>query len=329
MPQGRGRYHRPVSFDVLYVSPHADDVGFSASGQVARDVASGLRVAVLTVFEMPEGSPFGAFGERATRRAEDEAFAALAGVERISAGFDDAIARRPRYRSPSRILAPLPEDERPLVEAVRERIQSFVRDGCKRVIAPMGIGEHVDHQIVHEAARTLTGADVAFYEDTPHVLTDFALALRLARLGWQPEATHATNGGDSTVRRGSPWQELSAAVRAWWALPLLDMMFGVQPGARKPWWLGIARTFAILYLFAPYVLWPRRLRCARPIRTAVPSIVRGPEVAGAKLKAIGAYASQWPCFHTTLDAWRGALEGYARKLSEDGVVERVWRVPPS
>jgi hypothetical protein len=248
-------------------------------------------------------------------------------VERISAGFDDAIARRPRYRSPSRILAPLPEDEKPLVDAVRERIQSFVKDGCKRVVAPLGIGEHVDHQIVHEAARTLPDVEVAFYEDTPHVLTGYALAQRLARLGFEPQPGDPPRA-DPTVRRGSPWQELAAAVRAWWSLPLLDMMFGVKPGAaRKPWWLGIARVFAIVYLFAPYVIWPRRLRCARPLRPAAATVVRGPDVATVKLLAIGAYPSQWPCFHLTLDAWREALEGYARKLSEDGVVERVWRVP--
>jgi hypothetical protein len=77
---------------------------------------------------------------------------------------------------------------------------------------------------------------------------------------------------------------------------------------------------------APYVLWPRRLRCASPVRPAVASIVRGPDVATVKLAAIGAYASQWPCFHSTLEAWREALEGYARRLSEDGVIERVWRM---
>ena len=318
-----------MPFDVLYVSPHADDVGFSAAAQVARDVASGSRVALLTVFEMPEGSPLGAFGERATRRAEDEAFAALARIERYSAGFDDAIARRPRYRSPYRILAPLPEDERPLVDAVRARIESFVNEGCRRVVAPLGIGEHVDHQIVHEAARTLTGAEVTFYEDTPHILTRYTLAQRLARLGLKPvagETDNAASTEDLTLRRGSPWAELGAAVRAWWSLPLLDMMMGVKSGARRPWWLGIGRSLAIAYLFAPYVFWPRRLRCASPVRPAVASIVRGPDVAAVKLAAIDAYASQWPCFHSTLEAWREALEGYARRLSEDGVIERVWRV---
>jgi LmbE family N-acetylglucosaminyl deacetylase len=318
-----------VAFDVLYVSPHADDVAFSAAAQVARDVASGLRVAVLTVFEMPEGSPYGAFGERATRRAEDEAFAALAGVQRIGGGFDDAIARRPRYRSPHKILAPLADDEASLVDAVRQRIESYVKDGCQRVVAPLGIGEHVDHQIVHEAARTLNGAEVSFYEDTPHMLSGFALAQRLARLGLQPEpspGTGAKPSADPTIRRGSPWEELIAAIKAWWSLPLLDLMLGVMPGAPRPWWLGIARSLMVAYLFAPYVLWPRRLRCARPVRSAATSIVRGADVAAVKLAAIGAYTSQWPCFHTTLDAWREALQTYAHKLSEDGVVERVWRV---
>src|SRR5262245_47243408 len=54
------------SADVLYVSPHADDVAFSAAGQLARDVAAGARAVVFTVFEPPEPE----------RRAEDERFAA-------------------------------------------------------------------------------------------------------------------------------------------------------------------------------------------------------------------------------------------------------------
>lgn len=54
------------------------------------------------------------------------------------------------------------------------------------VIAPLGIGDHVDHQLVAEAARRLmeAGTAVAFYEDRPYacVLDEDALALAAAKI---------------------------------------------------------------------------------------------------------------------------------------------------
>ena len=316
--------------DVLYVSPHPDDVAFSAAAQVARDVATGSRVGVLTVFEMPGTAQGGLFGDRAVRRAEDEAFAALVGAERIAAGFDDAVARRARYRHPYHLLGPLPDDEAPLVEDLRDRLQSLVRQGCRRVVAPLGVGEHVDHQIAHQAARALSGVDVAFYEDTPHVLADFALARRLSRAGLEP----VIGGGaparlDPAVARGSRLGEIVAGARTWWSLPLLDAWLGVRAGAPRPLWLGVARSLAIGYLFGPSLLRPGSMRAHGEPRRAAPFIVRGPEVAAVKLAAIGVYASQWPGFRRTLDGWREALERYARALGEDGMVERAWRVDPA
>jgi LmbE family N-acetylglucosaminyl deacetylase len=319
-----------VVFDVLYVSPHSDDVGFSAAAQIARDVASGLKIALLTVFEMPETGQSGAGGERAIRRAEDDAYATLAGIQRFSAGLLDAAARHPRYRNNLyRVLAPLREDEKPTVEAVRARIEAFVRDGCPRVVAPLGVGEHVDHQIVHEAANGVVGAEVTFYEDTPYVLTRFALARRLARLGFRPVSdggAAASEANDPTLRRGSAWEEMVAVVKAWWSLPQVDSWLGVTPERRRTWWLAIARSLLIAYLLGPFVLMPRRLRRLRPVRAAAASLVRGNDVARVKLSAIGVYESQWHYFHYTLEDWRDALERYALLLREEGVVERVWRV---
>src|SRR3954470_14139520 len=160
------------SGEVLYVSPHADDVAFSAAAQLARDVAGGARGTVVTLFEPPE----------AERRAEDEAFARAFGATLLRGEWPDAIVRRRRYRSPAQLFAPLRRDEAPLVEAVRALLQARVDGGCRRVVAPLGVGGHVDHQVAHAACRALVGADVAYYEDTPYVLTPFQLPRRLARL---------------------------------------------------------------------------------------------------------------------------------------------------
>ena len=172
-----------VPRSVLYVSPHADDVAFSAAAQLARDVAAGARATLLTLFEPPEPE----------RRGEDEAFARAAGVELVRGEWPDAIVRRRRYRSPAQLFAPMRADEAPLVEAVRATLQARVDAGARRVVAPLGVGGHVDHQMAHAACRALVGADVAYYEDTPYVLTPFQLPRRFARLGAAPSQRRAAS----------------------------------------------------------------------------------------------------------------------------------------
>src|SRR5690348_4316524 len=97
--------------DVIYVSPHADDVAFSAAGRLAREVAAGARAQVLTLFEAPDGQGPDSFSDRQARRAEDEAFAAAFGVELQRGPWADAIVRRRRYRAPAQLFAPLSPDE--------------------------------------------------------------------------------------------------------------------------------------------------------------------------------------------------------------------------
>src|SRR5437879_5709980 len=101
--------------DVVYVSPHADDVAFSAAGQVARDVAAGARVTVLTLFEAPQDAGPASFSDAARRRAEDDAFAAAFAVTLARGPWADAVVRRRRYRAPQQLFSPLRADEAPLV----------------------------------------------------------------------------------------------------------------------------------------------------------------------------------------------------------------------
>src|SRR5207248_9897830 len=55
--------------------------------------------------------------------------------------------------------------------------------------APLGIGRHVDHQIVCSATDRLAqrGVKVNFYEDFPYVLNEGAREARLQELGLQLE----------------------------------------------------------------------------------------------------------------------------------------------
>jgi LmbE family N-acetylglucosaminyl deacetylase len=156
--------------EVVYLSPHADDVAFSAAAHVAHDVARGRRVRVLTLFRAGGDGPF---GDAATRQREDERFASRFGVELHSCDLPDAVVRHPRYLSVARLLGPLPDDEEPLVERICALVQAQIDAGCRRVLAPLAIGGHVDHEATRRAVRRLErrDAELLFYEDAPYVLT--------------------------------------------------------------------------------------------------------------------------------------------------------------
>jgi hypothetical protein len=288
------------------VSPHADDVAFSAAAQLDADVAAGARVALLTLFTPPR-DPKG-HSDPELRRDEDEAFAGMARATLLDGCWPDALERRPRYRRARHLFEPLRDDEAPLVEAVRTKLASLVADGCRKIVAPLGVGHHVDHQVAHAAARAVDGAEVRFYEDTPYVLTRYQLPRRLARLGVGP----ADVGGDETLARGTRRQELGALARTLAAAPFLR--------ARVP--AGM-RPLAIATLLLPEVRSGGRRRV---LARAFPSVLVGARVAAVKRAAIAAYGSQWPLYHPTLDAWQDALTAYARAMGRTGLVERSWRI---
>jgi LmbE family N-acetylglucosaminyl deacetylase len=282
------------------VSPHPDDVAFSAAARVARDVAAGCRVTVVTLFA-PAHDPKSPIGDAVARRAEDQRFVELAGITAADGGFTDAIARRPRYRAPRHLFGPLAPDEEPLVEAVRARLQSFAAD---RVVAPLGVGQHVDHQIAHEAARRLDG-EILFYEDTPYVLVPYQLARRLDRLGLRGEAPD--------VARGSVTAELGASARSWLHSPLLREL------ARPP---HHVLALASILVQSEILHWPRRLTVPRA--TLMSDVLPG----DGKLDAVACYPSQWRLFFPSLEAWGAALERYAAGMGRTGIVERAWRLSP-
>lgn len=300
---------RPSTIDVLYVSPHADDVAFSAAGQIARDRAAGLRVAVMTLFEANDGM---AEFAGAARKDEDAHFARIAGVEMVQAGFADAIVRKASYRWTPMIFAPVGDAEAPLVASIRAALQRFVyARGCTRVVAPLGVGGHVDHQVAHLAARDLYGADVSFYEDTPYVLTDYQLARRLSRLELAPAASEPN---DRTLARGSVREELTASSATWLSAPFI--VDRVRPSLRAA---------AVATILSPEVLaWPSR-REDLP-RRLVSTVVDHPNVADAKLAAVACYGSQWPFYHRDLGGWANSLERYASAMGRSRIVERTWRL---
>jgi LmbE family N-acetylglucosaminyl deacetylase len=194
----------------VYLSPHLDDAVLSCGGAIHQQTAAGQAVLVITIFAgqpaTTDLSPFALVQQHywgnppqplALRRAEDAAALAYLNSEVAHLDYLDCVYRtspdgRWLYTNEEALWAevdpadPMIQEETGglighLVELLPEREQVTI---C----APLSAGHHVDHQIVHSAARKLSGMEyrVIFYEDYPYA----------AKPG-EPEATLTAIGGEA------------------------------------------------------------------------------------------------------------------------------------
>jgi LmbE family N-acetylglucosaminyl deacetylase len=214
----------------IFLSPHFDDIALSCGGMAARLARVGARCIGLTVFAAPsrEGdvlSPFaqeqhlmwesgagqGGAGINEVRREEERQALKLLGLQPVWLDFQDAPYRRGLagehlYNSNEELFGRVAQEERDiLVPRIAGEIRRVASEagarGRVRVFAPLGVGNHVDHQIVFWAARLLGPRyGVLFYEDYPYAAKDDALVARLRSLGvpstpplQNPKSKHPTS----------------------------------------------------------------------------------------------------------------------------------------
>ena len=177
---------------VVVLSPHLDDAVLWCGGLMTYAV-SRTSVTVVTIFTEGGRAPYARparrylrrAGERDAevlyqrRRAQDRAALEPLGITCVHAGLTEALFRRrpatpsrsplahvyPFYRAhvtSGRIVA---ADAGSLRE-VREIIHRVVGSGLSLVLAPLGVGGHVDRILVRTAAQN-SGAQVAYYRDGP------------------------------------------------------------------------------------------------------------------------------------------------------------------
>ena len=195
---------------IVILSPHLDDAALSCGGllHALRGVAT-LVVTLCSGNPPPVQSPDGARKMPARRghvsprirRAEDIAAMRAIGADFIHLSFPDAIYRRsPRtgkliyLNARERWLAPHAEDAAHIEELYRLLSRICLDLGPILLVSPMGIGDHVDHQITARVALRLAqaGAQLLFYEDFPYVADPASgrggdnPAAALARLGLTP-----------------------------------------------------------------------------------------------------------------------------------------------
>jgi LmbE family N-acetylglucosaminyl deacetylase len=158
----------------LVISPHLDDAVLSLPAWLASAAGRGEQVVVLTVFT--EGD-----ADYPMRRAEDLAALASIGVGAVHLGLRDAPERRGLARS-FRALVLGELDDADVAEVHRVLSASISRLAPTTVLLPLGVGEHVDHRVVHAIHTHLPGR-VGFYEDRPYSLVRHAVRARLTNIG--------------------------------------------------------------------------------------------------------------------------------------------------
>lgn len=172
----------------LYLSPHFDDAVLSCGGTIRRQSRAGERVRVITIFggapEQGEVSPlarsfhavWGAPSDAvAARREENRGALEILGADEHALAFRDAIYRGGPvgwfYETRDAVFGPMHEADRSMIEGIVDALGGVIREDHGSVVhAPLGIGNHVDHRIVHAAAIELwkRGWPVLFYEDFPY-----------------------------------------------------------------------------------------------------------------------------------------------------------------
>jgi LmbE family N-acetylglucosaminyl deacetylase len=190
----------------IFLSPHFDDVVFSCGGTLGVQVNTRLRPLVITVFAgMPsptmELSSLAAQIHReadfrlnpqtavTTRREEDARALDYLKVDYLWLDYLDAIYRGTPayYTEKSQLMGGEvhPADLRIDREMAQNLVALHERLPDPVWYAPLGVGRHVDHQIVCSAIDRLIqrGANVKLYEELPYVLTESALEERLQEFG--------------------------------------------------------------------------------------------------------------------------------------------------
>ncbi|MCL4302896.1 MAG: PIG-L family deacetylase [Anaerolineae bacterium] len=191
------------SYSHIYLSPHYDDASLSCGGAIHQQTQGGQAALVVTICAAPppSGEPLSPFAQSlhyawgnpadviATREAEDRASLEILGADYLRLNFNDCIYRgHPErgqwfYTHDADLFGSIHPDDLPLVSKIEKALLELIpAEPGMLIYAPLGVGHHIDHQLVHAAAWELRrqGWTIAFYEDYPYADPDS----RYAAAGW-------------------------------------------------------------------------------------------------------------------------------------------------
>jgi len=168
----------------IFLSPHLDDVVFSCGGFIWDLTRSGQVVEVWTICaaDPPPSklSPFASslhndwgLGDDAyqIRRMEDNVACQILGARTLYLDYLDSIYRQAPagdyyYQSEEGIFGGIDTREVELIDRLTEDLETHLPDNV-HLVAPLGIGNHVDHELTRKAASRLSRQPY-FYADYPY-----------------------------------------------------------------------------------------------------------------------------------------------------------------
>jgi LmbE family N-acetylglucosaminyl deacetylase len=180
-------------YDLIYLSPHLDDVALSCGGQIHAQTSAGKSVLIVTIMAGdPIPAPITEFARSlhqrwclvdktvAGRRQEDQVACQILGADFIHWEIPDCIYRthpvsaRALYVQREDIFGSVQAVEQQLADILAQRLVDLPRRG--KLIVPLTVGHHVDHQITRAAAERSTEKALTYYEEYPYVCSEGALA---------------------------------------------------------------------------------------------------------------------------------------------------------
>lgn len=190
----------PIVYEWIYFSPHLDDAALSCGGQIYAAAQRGERVLVVTITAGDPVAPVSEYAASlhtrwelvdatAARRQEDLAACAILGAEAQHWDLPDCIYRvdaagAPFYVSDDDIFGPVAAEEMALVDALAARMRAL--PAARQVVAPLTVGNHVDHALTRLAAERAFGVETLhYYEDYPYAQQPGKLDAVMAAAEWR------------------------------------------------------------------------------------------------------------------------------------------------
>lgn len=185
----------------IYFSPHLDDAALSCGGLIWQQTQAGEGAEIWTICagEPPSGE-LSALAESLharwetgpqavrQRRGEDLRSCQRLGAACLHLNVADCIYRRsPRtgehlYTSEEAITGPLHPHEAQRIQALKEDLERRL-DPQARLVCPLAIGNHVDHQLTRAAVEALN-LPLLYYADYPYILDHPQALAELSLKGW-------------------------------------------------------------------------------------------------------------------------------------------------
>lgn len=176
---------------ILFISTHFDDAIFSCGQIINKFTESGVICDVLTVFGKEYLGCKNDFINRIhrgwgfndndnvvfKRKIEDKEAVKSVGANQIVLSFLDCIYRKNNGQfiiKEKRDLFVAKTNEITLIDEIESTIKKVIfKNGYSEVYLPLGVGTHIDHQVVSKLKLDNTNINVFYYADFPYSLYNY------------------------------------------------------------------------------------------------------------------------------------------------------------